>query len=161
MFAIGDTVLYPLYGVGVIKAIKQMEILGDVGEYYELEVCATGMSVMLPTAADKNLGLREVVDKQTALSIIDGFADIQAEICQNWNKRYRENMELLKSGDIYDAARVVRSLMGRDIERGLSTGERRMYAQAKQILMSELEVATGIKAKELELQLYNSLSVLK
>ena len=159
MFEIGDTVLYPLYGVGTIRGIREMEVLGNIGRYYVLEVAATGMSVMLPIADDKNLGLREVVDKETALSILESFAEIQADSCQNWNKRYRENMELLKTGTIAGAARVVRSLMGREIAKGLSTGERRMYVQAKQILLSELEVATGISAKELELRLYNSLTV--
>ncbi len=160
MFSVGDTVFYPLYGVGTIKRIEKVEVMGSFGEYYVLEVLATGMSVMLPTG-NENLGLRDVVSKDVAAAVVDGFADMQADVCQNWNKRYRENMELLKTGDIHDAARVVRSLMGRDIERGLSTGERRMYSQAKQILLSELETAIGEDAKALEARLYDSLSVSK
>lgn len=158
MFNVGDMVLYPLYGVGAIIELKEMEILGSVGKYYVLKVSATGMSVMVPVESD-SVGLRAIVDKATALSVIEDFPRLRSDSCPNWNKRYRENMDLLKTGNILDAAKVVKSLMDRERERGLSTGERRMYVQAKQILLSELEVATGISASKLEQRLYNSLSV--
>ncbi len=159
MFNVGDMVLYPLYGVGTIIELKEMEILGSIGKYYVLKVSATGMSVMVPVESDKSVGLRSIIGRDAALSVIENFPRLQSDSCPNWNKRYRENMDLLKTGNVLDSAKVVKSLMDRERERGLSTGERRMYVQAKQILLSELEVATEISATELEKQLYNSLSV--
>ena len=150
MYDIGDKIVYPMHGAGIIEAIEEKEILGEKQEYYIMKMPIGDMKVMIPIKNIKDIGIREIIDVKEAEGVIQVFKSEQTEMCNNWNKRYRENMVKIKSGNIYEVAEVVKNLMYRDKEKGLSTGERKMLNNAKQILISELVLAKGIEQEELE-----------
>jgi CarD family transcriptional regulator len=159
MFAIGDKVLYPLYGAGIIENIEEKEILGKKQSYYQMRILISDMYVLIPVSAGPNVGLRFVVDSKTSKEVLDNFAGMDIEQSTNWNKRYRDNMLILKSGCIEEVAGVVRSLMARDFELGLSTGEMKMLLSAKQVLLSEIMLSANIPIKEIESQLNEAFRV--
>ena len=108
------------------------------------------MVVMIPVESSEEIGVRPVVDQDQANAVLAAIPGIQVEMTANWNHRYRENMERLKSGDLLEVARVVKGLTARDAARGLSTGERKMLHSAKQILISEIGMAQSISYQEAE-----------
>ncbi|HBN85586.1 MAG TPA: CarD family transcriptional regulator [Clostridiales bacterium] len=150
MFEIGDKIVYPLHGAGEIEKIEEKEILGEVKEYYILKMPFGDMKVMIPTANSSEIGIRGIISKKQAYDVVDFFSPKKLDDNSNWNKRYRENMDRLKTGDIEEVADVVNCLMMREKEKGLSTGERKMLCSAKKILYSELILAAGFDADELE-----------
>lgn len=150
MFKIGDKVVYPMHGAGIIEGIEEKEILGEKKRYYILSLPIKNMKVMLPVSNIDGLGLREVIESQTVDSVISVLSEEKTEMPSNWNRRYRDNMEKVKSGDIIEVAGVVRNLLLMDKEKGLSTGERKMLANTKQILVSELVLARGLDEVEVE-----------
>jgi CarD family transcriptional regulator len=145
VFNIGDKVVYPMHGAGIIEAIEEKEILGESQRYYVMRMPVGDMKVMIPMSKVDTIGLREVVDEKTISDVIERLANGSSEVSGNWNRRYRANLDKMKSGDIHDLADVVRCLMLREKEKGLSTGERKMLDNARQILISEL-----VLAKEME-----------
>lgn len=148
MFNIGDKVVYPMHGAGIIEAIEEKEILGESQKYYVMRIPVGDMKVMIPMSKVDSIGLREVVDQQTISEVIQRLSNGTADASNNWNRRYRANLDKMKSGDIRDIADVVRCLMLRDKEKGLSTGERKMLDNARQILISELVLAKGIDEEQ-------------
>lgn len=138
MFNIGDKVVYPMHGAGIIDSIEEKEILGDKRKYYILKLPLRNMKVMIPLDNVDSMGLREVISQKEVEQVMAVLNDDKTKMPKNWNRRYRANMDKIKSGDIYEVAGVVRNLMLRDKEKGLSTGERKMLNNAKQILISEL-----------------------
>lgn len=141
MYQIGDKVVHPMHGAGVIDSIVQRKVNGVVKDYYLLKLFGGNMMVMIPTDSTSEIGVRPVVSGQEANRLLQAMEDIQVEMTQNWNRRYRENMSRIKSGDLLEVARVVKGLTLRDHQRGLSTGERKMLHAARQILISELVLA--------------------
>ncbi len=141
MYQIGDKVVHPMHGAGVIDSIVQRKVNGVVKDYYLLKLFGGNMMVMIPTDNTSEIGVRPVVSGQEANRLLQAMEDIQVEMTQNWNRRYRENMSRIKSGDLLEVARVVKGLTLRDHQRGLSTGERKMLHAARQILISELVLA--------------------
>jgi CarD family transcriptional regulator len=148
LFNIGDKVVYPLHGAGVIESIEEKEILGERQKYYIMKMPIGNMKVMVPMRSVKSIGLREVVDEETVTRVLERLKSRDLGTNANWNRRYRANMDKMRSGDIYQVADVVRSLMLRDREKGLSTGERKMLDNARQILISELVLAKGIDEEQ-------------
>lgn len=148
MFNIGDKVVYPMHGAGVIESIEEKEILGERKKYYVMRMPIGDMKVMIPMNNVQSIGLREVVDEETVERVIVRLRNRDKGLTANWNRRYRANMDKIKSGDIYEVADVVRSLMLRDREKGLSTGERKMLDNARQILISELVLAKGMNEEQ-------------
>lgn len=144
MFKIGDKIVYPMHGAGVIESIEEKEILGRTQKYYVLKMPIGDMKVMIPTHSVSDIGVREVINEAEVDKVFDILKDGSINVNANWNKRYRENMFKIKSGNIYEVADVVRTLMIRDRDKGLSTGERKMLNSAKQILLSELILAKGV-----------------
>lgn len=138
MYKIGDKVVYPMHGAGIIEAIEEKEVLGEKKQYYIMAMPIGEMKVMIPMDAMDDIGLRQIIDDEGAQRVIQILAGEESKMSQNWNHRYRANMEKIKSGDIYAVAEVVRNLSIRDKEKGLSTGERKMLETARQILVSEL-----------------------
>ena len=138
MFQIGDKVVHPMHGAGIVDSIVQKKVNGVMREYYVLKLPVRAMVVMVPTENCEEIGVRPIVDREQADRVLAAIPDIQVEMTQNWNRRYRENMERIKSGDLFEVARVVKGLMLRDVQKGLSTGERKMLHSAKQILISEI-----------------------
>jgi len=150
MYNIGDKIVYPMHGAGVIEGIEEREVLGEVNQYYILRMSYDDMKVMFPTDGVAADSIRGVITLEEANNVITYFNDYYEEINTNWNKRYRENVIRIKSGNIYEVAQVVKMLMYRDKTRGLSSGERKMLANAKQILISELVLAKGLPQNEIE-----------
>ena len=157
MFAIGDYIAHPMHGAGIIDEVVQKRINGTERDYYVLKLPVGDMKVMIPVDGCDNIGVRPVVNAEEARNVISQFGEIEISLTQNWNKRYRENMLKIKSGNLLDLAEVVKGLMCRDVERGLSTGERRMLHSAKQILISELVVALNTSYESIEDELTSSL----
>lgn len=150
VYNIGDKIVYPVHGAGVIESIEDREIMGEKKEYYIMRMPIGDMQVMIPVANAQEIGIRDVIDKEEADKVIKSFKECSTEMDSNWNKRSRENTAKIKSGNIYEVAQVVKSLMFRDKTRGLSTGERKMLNSAKQILVSELVMAKAVKQSEIE-----------
>jgi CarD family transcriptional regulator len=138
MFLVGDKVVYPMHGAGVIEAIEQRTILGQEREYYVLRMPIGEMQVLVPVGAVPEAGLRPIVDRNVAGRVFDLLAEAPSQEQGNWNRRYRSNLEKLKSGDIFDLAVVVRNMTKRDQDKGLSTTEKKMLDNARQLLVSEL-----------------------
>lgn len=150
MFKVGDKIVHPMHGAGVIDGIVSQKINGVLRDYYMMKLPVGGMVVMIPTSNSSEIGVRAIVAAAEAEQVMAEWSDIPVEMTQNWNHRYRENMLRLKSGNLREVARVVKSLMLRDGDRGLSTGERKMLHSAKQILLSELVLAQSISYEEAE-----------
>ncbi|OUN25024.1 CarD family transcriptional regulator [Pseudoflavonifractor sp. An85] len=150
MYQIGDKVVHPMHGAGVIDSIVRKKVAGKVQDYYLLKLSAGSMMVMIPTEHSDEIGVRPVVSGQEATHILTAMEDIQVDMTQNWNRRYRENMLRIKSGDLLEVAKVVKGLMMRETQKGLSTGERKMLHSAKQILISELVLAQSMPYEAVE-----------
>lgn len=153
MFQIGDKVVHPMHGAGIVESIVQKKINGVTREYYILKLPVRSMLVMIPTENCKEIGVRPVVPREMADRVLESMATIEVDMTQNWNRRYRENMDRLKSGDLSEVARVVKGLMLRDGDRGLSTGERKMLLSAKQILISEIALSQSSSYESVEQQI--------
>ncbi len=139
-----------MYGAGIIEAIEEQEFQGVVNQYYVMKMPLGDLKVMIPMLNAEKIGIRSVIDRAEADRVIEAFAKLETECELNWNKRYRENMLKLKCGNIYEVAQVVKMLMCRDAGKGLSTGEKKMLTNAKQILISELVLAKDMKQEEIE-----------
>ena len=139
-----------MHGAGVIEAIEEKEILGSVQKYYVMKMPVGDMKVMIPMQTCDEIGIRRVINGSEAEKVLEDFSGYEIEEAQSWNKRYRENMMRIKSGDIYEVAHVVKTLITRDRNKGLSTGERKMLANAKHILISELVLAKNLDQDEVE-----------
>ena len=150
MFQVGDKIVHPMHGAGVVDSIVSKKVNGVVREYYLLKIPVGGMLVMIPTTNSEEIGVRPVVNSAEADRIIASIPDIEVDMTANWNRRYRENMLRLKSGDLTEVARVVKGLALRDTDRGLSTGERKMLHSAKQILISELVLSQNTSYEDVE-----------
>ncbi|MGI6112884.1 MAG: CarD family transcriptional regulator [Mahellales bacterium] len=150
MFNIGDKVVYPMYGAGIIQAIEEKEILGHKKKYYILKFPIGSMKVMVPADNVDHIGIRGIINSQEVSRVMQILGGQQTDMPDNWNKRYRANMDKIKSGNIFEIAGVVRNLMLRDKDRGLSAGERKMLNSAKQILISELALVQNASEDEIE-----------
>lgn len=148
MFRVGDRVVYPMHGAGTIEGIEQKEILGKTHKYYVLQLPISDMKVMIPVDNTEEIGLRDVIEPSEVPKVLEVLKQDSTPMSNNWNRRYRTNLEKIKSGDIYEVASVVRNLSARNKERGLSTGERKMLESAKEILLSELILASDWDREE-------------
>ncbi|MDR5659914.1 CarD family transcriptional regulator [Serpentinicella sp. ANB-PHB4] len=144
MFNIGDKIAYPVHGAGVIEAIEEREILGEIKKYYVMKMPLSNMKVMIPLDNMEEVGIRPVVTQQEVDDIFAILAADETKMPLNWNRRYRANMDTIKSGNIYEVAEVVRNLTLRDREKALSTGEKKILNNAKQILLSEIILVSNI-----------------
>ncbi|MEG1059863.1 MAG: CarD family transcriptional regulator, partial [Clostridia bacterium] len=149
MFNIGDRIVYPMHGAGIIEAIEEKDILGEKQAYYILNMPGE-VKVMVPISRAEEIGVRDVINKETVGNVIKVLEEDKTEMDLNWNKRYRNNMDRMKSGDIYEIADIVRNLSFKQKDRGLSTGEKKMLLNAKQILVSELVLAEQTDQDQIE-----------
>ena len=150
MFKIGDKIMYPMHGAGIINRIEQQEVLGQLKDYFVLQMPMGSVTIMVPTGSLNELGVRALIPKEEIEKVLNSFADKEFIENTNWNKRYRENILKLKSSSIYDVVDVYKVLAKRDRDKGLSTGERKMFTNAKQILFSELILAGNMELVDVE-----------
>lgn len=149
MFNVGDYIVYPMHGAGTVDAIEEKNILGEKQSYYIIKMPGE-VKVMVPTSKAEEVGVRSIIDKNSAQRVFKILEEDETEMAQNWNKRYRDNMDKMKSGDIYEVADVVRNLTFKQKEKGLSTGEKKMLLNARQILISELALVQSSSQDEVE-----------
>ena len=138
MYTVGEKVVHPLHGAGEIAEIVGERVNGVIEQYYVFTAPLSGLTLKIPVANSGVVGLRHPVSRQQLSQLLSSLREMEENAADNWNHRYRENMERIKSGEVAQVARVVKSLMHRDARRGLSTVERKMLRSAKQILLSEM-----------------------
>ena len=142
MFKVGEMAVYPAHGVGRIEAIESREVSGNKQSFYIMRILENDMIIMIPTCNTDNVGLREIIDRQEVSQIytILKKRDIPIET-QNWNRRYREYMEKIKTGSVFEVAMVLRDLYLLKGVKELSFGERKMLDTAQSLLVKEISVA--------------------
>ena len=140
MFCVGDKIVHPMHGAGVIESIVDEKIGRDLVRFYVFRMPVSGLTLKIPTANSEMIGVRVLAE----------LPKLSVDMTTNWNHRYRENMERIKSGDLLEVAGVIKALMHRDGERGLSTGERKMLHNARQILLSEVVLAEDVEYADAE-----------
>ncbi len=150
LFSVGDKIVHPMHGAGVIDSIVEKKINGTTRDYYVLKLPVNDMVIMVPTTNCEEIGVRDIIDEKRADEVLNAFGTVDVDMNQNWNKRYRENVSRIKSGEMDEVVKVVKGLILRDREHGLSTGERKMLHSAKQILISELVLAKDSSYQEIE-----------
>ncbi len=147
-FSQGDLAVYPAHGVGYIESIESKEINGDTMNFYMMKIVENGMVIMIPTSNVESVGLREVIPETEVPEVYKVMQEKgQGADNQTWNRRYREYMEKIKTGSIYDVAEVFRDLFQLKLEKDLSFGERKLLDTAQNLLVQELSTAKDIDEK--------------
>lgn len=145
MFVKGDMAVYPAHGVGVIRAIETQKVAGIDQTFYVMEIIGNSMTIMIPTASSNSVGLRSIVNKKQANEVIEILKTKEVRIdTQTWNRRYREYMEKIKTGSIFEVAAVLRDLFVLSADKELSYGERKMLDTAKVLIVRELSIAQEV-----------------
>jgi CarD family transcriptional regulator len=157
-FDVGDKVVYPHHGAAVIEKREKKNAFGEEREYLILKLAYGDLTLMVPADNTDEVGLREVINDEEVEEVFAVLRKKEARMPTNWSRRFKNHVEKLKSGDIYQVAEVVRNLSLRDKEKGLSAGEKRMLARARQILVSELTFAIGVSEQEAEDKLDEALT---
>jgi CarD family transcriptional regulator, regulator of rRNA transcription len=137
----GDNVVYPHHGAGVVIRKESKELLGEKRDYLTIKILHNDMTVMVPCENAHIAGLRRVINEEEVKRVIDVLTGEMSDMPKNWNRRFKHNREKIKTGDVFELAEVVRNLAIREWEKGLSTGEKQMYTRAKKILASEFMYA--------------------
>ena len=141
MFEVGDNVVYPHHGAGVVQKKESRKLLGEERDYLTIKILHNDMTVQVPCENAALAGLRRVIGEEDVKRVTAVLSDDVSEMPKNWNRRFKHNREKIKTGDVFELAEVVRNLAIREIEKGLSTGEKQMYTRAKKILASEFMYA--------------------
>ena len=148
LYEVGDKVVYPHHGAGKIVRRELKEVLGKEREYLTIQILYNEMTVEVPTENADRAGLRKVISEETVDEVIAVLRDDGSQMPKNWNRRFKHNRDKIKTGDIFELAEVVRNLSIRDLDKGLSTGEKQMFGRAKKILASELMYARDMEEEE-------------
>lgn len=144
MFNIGDKVVCPMHGAGIIEKIEDREILGEIKSYYILQIPYGHMQVMVPVNNSESTGLRAIVSEAEMLNVIEVLKGKSTAMDENWNRRIRDNNDKLRTGDPKQVAEVIRNLVRVEREKKLSSGEKKLLTTAKQILSSEMVLVNGV-----------------
>lgn len=151
MFKSGDLAVYPAHGVGVIERVESQEISGCRQDFYVMRILDNDMIIMIPTQNVNNVGLREIIGQNEVpkLYAILKKRDVVIDN-QTWNRRYREYMDKIKTGSVYEVAEVYRDLLILKVEKDLSFGERKMLDTARSLLVKEISLAKKVEEKQIE-----------
>ena len=150
-FKVGDNAVYPGHGVGKVLSVDAKEISGKKLEFYTVQILESGMKIMIPKNNVASVGLRPIISKQEAAEVIKILKETNVKIDnQTWNRRYREYMEKIKTGSVYEIAEVLRDLFLLKVDKELSFGERKMLDTARGLLLKELSLATSREELEHE-----------
>lgn len=147
-YKVGDKVVYPHHGAGKIVKKEKKEVLGQQREYLTIQILYNEMTVEVPSESADRAGLRKVIAEETVAEVLAVLHDDGSQMPKNWNRRFKHNRDKIKTGDIFELAEVVRNLSIRELDKGLSTGEKQMYGRAKKILASELMYARDMGEDE-------------
>lgn len=148
MFNVGDKIVYPMHGAGIIEDIEEKEILGSMRKYYILNTPFSSMKVMIPVDKCEEIGVRGIISEEQVDQLFEVLKAESTVMSDNWNKRYRANMDSMKTGDILAVAEVARNLYRIDQKKNLSNGEKQMLSNAMQIMSSELILVKDISLDE-------------
>jgi len=152
-FAVGDKVVYPHHGAAIIEGKEKRVFDGQKTDYFVLRITYGDLKVSIPVDKADEIGLREVINDEEVEEVFAVLRKKEARMPTNWSRRFKNHVEKLKSGDIYQVAEVVRNLSIREADKGLSAGEKRMLARARQILVSELTFALNVDEEAAEARL--------
>jgi CarD family transcriptional regulator len=151
MFKQGDRISYPMHGAGFIEAIEDKSFLDEKRSYYVLKFSDGDIKVNVPVECAERAGLRKIISHDEYDKVMESFKDLSdVEEPENWNRRNRENLEKMKSGDVFEIATVIKSLLKREIKKNLSSSEKKMLGTSMQILVSELALASNKKDEEVK-----------
>jgi CarD family transcriptional regulator len=161
MFKVGDMAVYPAHGVGVIERIENREISGCQEDFYVMRILETKMIIMIPSSNAANVGLRQIIDQDEVSKIFSILKrrDISVDGNQTWNRRYREYMDKIKSGSVFEVAEVYRDLTTIKQDKELSFGERKMLDTARSLLVKEISLAKNMKEEDVERDIRSNLFV--
>ena len=150
MYQQGERIVHPLYGAGVIEALEEKEVEGLLQTYYVLQIPVGNLKIMISAAKAETQGIRGIHPKDEIVGIISSIIDAPVDMPDNWNQRYKDNMEKIKSGQLSEVSLVYRNLLLRERERGLSTAEKKLMTTAKQIILSELILSKDMDRQDAE-----------
>ncbi|MCL2360310.1 MAG: CarD family transcriptional regulator [Defluviitaleaceae bacterium] len=150
MYQVGEKIVHPLYGAGIIENLEDKEVDGILQTYYVLQIPVGNLKIMISAAKAEAQGIRAIHGSEEIVGIIASIVDDAIDMPDNWNQRYKENMERIKSGKLCEVSLVFRNLLLRERERGLSTAEKKLMTTAKQIILSELILAKDMERTEAE-----------
>ncbi|WP_093884729.1 CarD family transcriptional regulator [Syntrophus gentianae] len=160
MFKVGDLAVYPAQGVGVIEAIESREVMGSTQKFYIMKIMSNGMKIMIPTGSAEAVGLRELILENDVPKVYEILKNKDITIDkQTWNKRYREYLEKIKTGSVFEIARVLRDLLILKNDKNLSFGERKMMDTAKSLLIKEISIASNAEETKIEQDLKSIFSL--
>jgi len=161
MFKIGDLAVYPAQGVGIIERIEQKKISGCQQDFFVMRILENNMIIMIPSANVANVGLRQIIDRKEVSKVFSILKerDICVDDNQTWNRRYRDYMEKIKSGSVYEVAEVYRDLTNIQQDKELSFGERKMLDTARSLLIKEISLAKNMKEEDVERDIQLNFSI--
>jgi CarD family transcriptional regulator len=148
LYKVGDKVVYPHHGAGTVVKKEKRVVLGEKREYLTIKILHNDMTVNVPSENAEKVGLRKVIGEDMVKVVVKALTGGGTQMPKNWNRRFKHNRDKMKTGDILELAEVVRNLSLRDVEKGLSTGEKQMFVKAKKILASELMYAKDMDEEE-------------
>jgi CarD family transcriptional regulator len=150
-FKVGDKAVYPAHGVGEVTSIEKREIGGTSQTFYILKILDNGMRIMVPMLQAQQVGLREIISSEEADEVFDILREKEISVdTTTWNRRYREYMEKIKTGSVFEVAEVLRDLYLLKMEKDLSFGERKMLDTARNLLIKELSLAKKMNEEAVE-----------
>ena len=159
LFCEGDKVVYPMYGAGVVEALEEQHIDGQTQVYYVLRIPVGNLRIMVAVENAVTKGIRRVLPAAELLAAIQCVCVRPVSMSENWNQRYRDNMEKIRSGDLVEAAEVFRNLRRRERDRGLSSAEKKMLTNVKQIILSEIILSHNVERDDAEVILENAADI--
>lgn len=159
MFKIGDRIVFPMHGAGKITAIEEKEILGEIKEYYIMTMPIANIKISIPVDNIESIGIRSVMSEEDGKRVMDILRSEKTEMNSNWSQRFRDNLENLKTGDPFEIAEIVRNLQLRDMEKGLSSSEKKMLNSSKRMLISELIIIGSMSVEEARAMIDDAISL--
>ena len=150
MYKVGKTVVYPSHGLGVIESIEEKRLMGKKQKFYILKIMEKGTRIMIPCDNAQKVGLREVIQPSEVKRVVKVLKEKPDAILPNWNKRFRESLDKIKTGSVYEIAEVLRDLSMLKYVKELSFGEKKMLCDTKHLISSEISLAKGISEKQAE-----------
>lgn len=145
VFSVGDKVVYPLHGAGIIEDLEEKRIDGRVQSYYVLRLPVGNLKIMISVKNAEGMGIRPVMPIDELIGAMESISSRPVKMNENWNLRYKENLEKIKTGFICESAEVFRNLRLRERQRGLSSAEKKMLSTVKQIILSEIILSHDVE----------------
>lgn len=159
MYSVGDRIVYPMHGAGIIESIEDREVFGEISKYYIIKMILGEIKAMVPVDIADSIGIRRVADKREYDEVLKILSGNCIAMDKKWNKRFRENEAKLKKGDIKDIAEIVNYLNYMNSRGKLSTGEKRMLEQSKQMMISEMALIQNLQYEEMEKEVNKILNI--